>query len=94
MPGKFHVLAPPGFQRDVRRLTARNPDLGDAVEELIEILEEDPHNQTGKYNIKKLVGVKPGDGQWRIRLGNYRLRYDIVGTDVVLDSFRDRKDAY
>ena len=49
MPGKFHVLAPPSFQRDVRKLTGRNPDLADAVEALIKILEEDPYNQTGKY---------------------------------------------
>jgi hypothetical protein len=27
-----------------------------------------------QHNIKKLVGVDAGDGQWRIRSGIYRLR--------------------
>ena len=58
------------------------------------LLEDDPYNQSGRHKIKKLAVVKAGDGQWRIRFGDYRLRYDIVGNDVVLDSFRDRKDAY
>ncbi|MBI3961397.1 MAG: type II toxin-antitoxin system RelE/ParE family toxin [Deinococcus sp.] len=38
--------------------------------------------------------MNPGAAQWRIRAGDYRLRYDIVGSDVVLYSFRHRKEAY
>lgn len=44
--------------------------------------------------IRKLAGVGQGEGQWRIRVGNYRLRYDIIGSDVVLYSFRHRRDVY
>jgi mRNA-degrading endonuclease RelE of RelBE toxin-antitoxin system len=57
-------------------------------------LTEDPHNRSGRHSIKKLAGLKPGEGQWRIRWREYRLRYDIFETDVVLHSFRHRKEAY
>jgi mRNA-degrading endonuclease RelE of RelBE toxin-antitoxin system len=65
-----------------------------ALEELLRILRQDPHNRTGQHNIKKLTGLKPGEGQWRIRWREYRLRYDIFGSEVVLHSFRHRKEAY
>ena len=64
------------------------------LEELISVLRVDPHNVTGKHKFKKLSGVAPGEGQWRIRFGDYRVRYDIADHEVVLHSFRDRKDAY
>jgi len=58
------------------------------------VLGDDPHNRSGRHPIKKLVGLKPGEGQWRIRWRDYRLRYDIFGTEIVMHSFRHRKDAY
>jgi mRNA-degrading endonuclease RelE of RelBE toxin-antitoxin system len=39
-------------------------------------------------------GVKAGEGQWHVRWREYRLRYDIFGSEVVLHSFRHRKEAY
>jgi mRNA-degrading endonuclease RelE of RelBE toxin-antitoxin system len=62
--------------------------------ELIEILGDDPHKRTGRDKIKKLSGLKPGEGQWRVRWRDYRLRYDIFTSEVVLHSSRHRKDAY
>lgn len=50
--------------------------------------------RSGLHPIKKLAGLKPGEGQWRIRWREYRLRYDIFGSEVVLHSFRHRKEAY
>jgi mRNA-degrading endonuclease RelE of RelBE toxin-antitoxin system len=64
------------------------------MEELLGILRCDPYNRTGRHQIKKLAGCKAGEGQWRIRWKEYRLRYDILGSDVVLYSFRYRKEAY
>ena len=32
--------------------------------------------------------------QWRVRVGDYRVRYDIAGNDVVLYSFRHRREVY
>jgi len=41
---------------------------------------------------KKLAGVVIG--QWRVRVGDYRIRYDIKGSEVLLYRVRDRKDIY
>lgn len=94
MNGTFRVLTTPSFEREFRKLCQRNAKLMDALEELIDILTRDPHGRTRQHPIKKLEGLKPGDGQWRIRWREYRLRYDILGTDVVPHSFRHRREAY
>jgi mRNA-degrading endonuclease RelE of RelBE toxin-antitoxin system len=63
-------------------------------EELLYALRADPQNRSGRHKIKKLIDVKRGDGQWRIRSGVYRLRYDIDGQIVTLHSISHRRDAY
>ncbi len=90
----FRVLSTPLFERDFRKVSHGRPSLVEAVTEMHAILREDPHNRSGHHKIKKLAGYKAGEGRWRIRWKEYRLRYDIVGGDVVLYSFRHRKDAY
>ena len=97
MPGDlnpFRVLTTPGYERDFRTMSRGVPTAADAMEELLAILRRDPHNRGGRHQIKKLAGCKVGEGQWRIRWKEYRLRYDILGSDVVLYSFRHRKEAY
>ena len=94
MAGKFRVVTTPAFEREFRKASKGNAALLNAVGELLAILREDPHNRTGQHKIKKLAGLKPGDGRWRIRWGEYRLRYDIFGEEVVLHSFRHRREAY
>lgn len=94
MDAAFRVLTTPAFERDFRKLSNAEPKLLRAFEELIGILQQDPHNRTGRHKIKKLTGVRSGEGQSRIRWREYRLRYDILGRDVVLHTFRHRRDAY
>jgi len=94
MPEPFSVLTTPAFERDFRKVSKGNLILINALEELIATLQEDPYNHSGQHQIKKLAGVKPGDGQWRIRWRDYRMRYDIHGKDVVLHAFGHRKEAY
>lgn len=94
MNGRFRVISTPSFEREFRKISQKNAKLVDALEELIAILREDPHGRSGQQAIKKLEGLKPGEGQWRIRWREYRLRYDIFGSEVVLHSFRHRKEAY
>jgi len=94
MGDQFRVLTTPAFERDFRKASKGNALLIGALEELLGILQKDPHNRTGQNNIKKLVGLKPGEGQWRLRWRDHRLRYDIFGQEVVLHSFRHRREAY
>jgi mRNA-degrading endonuclease RelE of RelBE toxin-antitoxin system len=94
MNGTFRVVTTPSFEREFRRLSQRNAKLVDALDALIAILAEDPHGRSGLHPIEKLEGLKQGEGQWRIRWRDYRLRYDIFGNEVVLHSFHHRKQAY
>jgi mRNA-degrading endonuclease RelE of RelBE toxin-antitoxin system len=94
MSVRFRVLSTPSFEREFRSLARRDANLSGVLEELIETLSQDPHNRSGKHQIKKLAGLKAGEGQWRLRWRDFRLRYDIFGNEVVLHSFRHRKDAY
>ena len=90
----FRVLTTPAFEREFRAISKKDRILVRALDELIEVLSDDPHNRSGRHKIKKLAGLSPGEGQWRVRWRDYRMRYDIFGSEVVLHSFRHRKDAY
>jgi mRNA-degrading endonuclease RelE of RelBE toxin-antitoxin system len=94
MTSRFRVLTTPSFERDFRKTSKGNKELLSALEELVDALSEDLHNRSGRQAIKKLAGLRPGEGQWRIRWREYRLRYDMFGAEVVMHSFRYRKDAY
>ena len=94
MPGQFRVLTTPAFEREFRAISRKDSTLVRALEELLATLGDDPHNRSGRHKIKKLAGLKQGEGQWRVRWRDYRLRYDIFENEVVLHSFRHRKDAY
>lgn len=92
----FSILPSSHYQRDVRRYSKKNPSLVSLLRNAQAILSQDPTNSSGQYPIEKLTGVKPGEGQWRIRLGEYRMRYDVFSkaNQVVLYSFRHRRDVY
>jgi len=94
MANLFRVLTTPSFEREFRKISRGDLALVGALEELVGILSQDPHNRTERHKIKKLAGLRTGEGQWRIRWRDYRLRYDIYGNEVVLHSFRHRKEAY
>lgn len=94
MPASCRVVLTAGFRRDLRKLSRRNAALVDRLAGLLAILEADASNFSGRYDVKKLSGVRPGEGQWRIRWGDYRVRYDIIANDVVLYSFSHRREAY
>lgn len=94
MPAAFRVLSTAAFDRALKRLAKKHPDIPDIFEELLTILESDPLNTSRQYNVKKLVDVEPGDGAWRIRSGVYRLRYDVSRTTVTLHSINHRSNAY
>jgi mRNA-degrading endonuclease RelE of RelBE toxin-antitoxin system len=94
MPSSFRLVSTPAFERDARRRIRQSPDLIESLEAVRIIPKRDPHNRTREHNIRKLTDVKLGEGQWRIRVGVYRLRYDIIGREVILYSFRHRREVY
>lgn len=94
MPQRYVIRTSSRFLRDARKLLRQHPDLVEVLEDLRTILGEDPYNRAMQHDIKKLTDVKQGQGQWRIRQGDYRLRYDIFGPEVVLYSFRHRREVY
>ena len=84
MTPPFSVRTTPHFERLHRRLLGRNPQLTELLKEARRILQEDPYNRSRRYHIIKLEGVRPGEGQYRLRLGRFRIRYDISGQEVAL----------
>jgi len=85
MKTAFVVRTTPQFERLLKKLTQHHPDLPDRFAEAIEILQTDPYNSTRSYPIKKLQGIKAGEGQYRLRLIRWRFRYDIWGREVELN---------
>ncbi len=94
MPDVFRLLPSTRFKRDFEEIYKKNPAIIRQLDQLRIILSHDPYNQSRRYDIKKLKEVPTGEGQYRVRSGKYRLRYDIQGSDVILYSFKHRKDAY
>jgi mRNA-degrading endonuclease RelE of RelBE toxin-antitoxin system len=83
------------FDRDFRKLAKQHRDLIEHFERAITILEKDPYNRSRIHNIKKLHGVPAGEGQFRLRLGRFRFRYDIAGRVVTLVACNlRREDTY
>jgi len=84
MTDGFTVRTIPRFDRLAKALGRRNREFTAGYREAIAILAGDPYNRGGAHQVRKLVAVKPGEGQWRLRLGRWRFRYDIERSEVVL----------
>ena len=84
MSPPFMVLTAPRFESLARNLSKRHPDFSGALSEAISILATDPLNVNREHQIRKLVGVLRGDGQYRLRLRRWRFRYDLYGREVLL----------
>lgn len=87
----YKVIATKTFERRYKKLLALDSGLKSFFATALNQLEEAP--RAGRAS-KKLVGVPHGDGAWRLRLGRYRLRYDISGKTVTLHTIALRKDIY
>jgi len=80
----FAVRGDAHFERLASLLRKHHRDFDDQLLRAVEILELDPFNVARNYPIKKLADLKQGQGQYRLRLGRWRFRYDIYGQEVVL----------
>ncbi|MBI4469188.1 MAG: hypothetical protein HY650_07705 [Acidobacteria bacterium] len=90
-PG-FSVHTTARFDRELRKLNRHHPDLAALYQRACSILATDPYNQSREHPIKKLEGGKPGQGQYRVRLGRIRFRYDIEGQVVYLKACSLRRE--
>jgi len=95
MTPPFTVIGTSHFQRAFDKLSRHHPTMAAAYGRVISILEADPYNYSRSHDIKKLEGIPKGYGQYRIRAGRFRFRYDIEGEIVYLKvcSLR-REDTY
>lgn len=91
----FEVLVTSRFEREMKKLAAQHPELPNRFEGVIGALKVDPYNRTLRYQIKKFQNVPASEGQYRLRSGRFRFRYDIEGRSVYLKacSLR-REDTY
>ncbi len=66
MASSFHTVATCRFERDVEKLTKKDPRLLLVIQGLLVTLASDPYNLARRRDIKnkKLSGVKLGQGQW------------------------------
>lgn len=80
---KYKLFLTPAFTRDLKTL---DPEMRERVEEALVRLLNSP------FSGRKLKNVPYG--QWRIRVGDYRIRYDIEKESVILHRVRHRKDIY
>jgi mRNA interferase RelE/StbE len=79
----YHLVISNRFRRDLRRLDGI---MHRRVLEVLEALQENPQQGSQLTNVPI--------GKWRIRVGDYRIRYDIEGDQVLLYRVRHRKDIY
>ncbi len=95
MNAAYLVITTNRFERELKKLAAQHPALSGHYRRIIDILQADPYNRSQQHPIKKLTAVPAAEGQYRIRAGRFRFRYDIAGQTVYLKacSLR-REDTY
>jgi len=79
----YHSLIAARFRRDFRRLP---DDVQAHVLTALDIIVQDP------YKGEKMKAVEVGE--WKYRVGDYRIRYDIEGQDVIFVVVRHRREVY
>jgi mRNA-degrading endonuclease RelE of RelBE toxin-antitoxin system len=73
------VITTSRFDRELKKLASQHQRLAELFRRVFIILRADPYNRSCQHPIKKLKAVPAGEGQYRIRSGRFRFRYDIEG---------------
>jgi len=84
LPKQYQIIPTKTFLKDLEKRV--DLQYTRQIEKVIDKLAKNP------YQGIKLSSIKIG--QWRIRIGDYRIRYDIEGNKVILLRVRHRKDIY
>lgn len=88
----FVVLFTGTSRKQYYKLVRGNVPLRRRLERLVIALTTDPLNLSGQYDITKLTDVRIG--LYRIRSGDYRIRYDIDKSRVYIVDVFHRKEGY
>ncbi len=64
------------------------------IVDTIRQLESDPIKSRAKVDIKKLVGIKEQAELYRLRVGSYRIIYEISQTTIWISEIVKRSSAY
>jgi len=83
-PPAFTVRTSSRYDRLAKALQRRHREFFNHHRSALRILATDPYNRSRVHHIKKLEDVREGEGQYRLALGRWRFRYDILGTVVLL----------
>lgn len=86
MAKTYKLIPSKTFLKDLKKIP---PESKSKVDKALLELIQDP---LSARDLKKLTNVE--FGRWRLRIGDYRLRYDIVGQEIRLRIIRHRKDVY
>ncbi|MFH1402133.1 MAG: hypothetical protein ABIG87_00730 [Patescibacteria group bacterium] len=88
---EYKITSTLKFKKDIRKLIKRDKIIISFYEKVLDILEKGSFEN----KIKKLKDVKKDDlGQWRIRVGQYRFRFDIEKKKIILKFVGHRIDSY
>jgi hypothetical protein len=86
-PSAFAVHPTSHYQRLSTKLHRAHRDFEATEQSAVAVLSGDPYNRSRSHKIKKLEDVPAGEVQYRLALGRWRFRYDIIKR-VVLLSYR------
>ena len=78
MTPEFRIITTGRFERALKKLVAQHPGLPELFRRVVDILKTDPRNRSRQHPIKKLEALPEGEGQYRIRSGRFRFRYDMA----------------
>jgi mRNA interferase RelE/StbE len=80
---KYQLVPTKTFLKDLKKV---DPKLKKKISKLLDSLQENP------FQGKKLTAIEIG--KWRLRIGDYRIRYDVEENLIILYTIRHRKDIY
>ena len=83
MPDRYELVIANRFYKDLRQIDAQNQK---RILETLRQIRQDP------YQGRKMVVAETGQYRWRV--GPYRIRYDIEADKVHILRVRHRREAY
>ena len=83
MPERYELVIARRFYKDLKRI---EPQDQKRILEALRQIREDP------YKGRKVIVAETGQYRWRV--GPYRIRYDIEGEKILILRARHRREAY